>query len=175
MVSNRVEREGLTGQEDARNRAVQLARGPYQGLTHYHLQEVLAERPVYTLDHDIDVYKPVICGNSRILCSRGPGPGAGARYPRGLRERRRDPPRRIGEQGGARGRPHATCEEYAHKIDRDKPRWVCKPIERQRIAHGDNLTPTLQEIKYQGSWLGRTRPPEGVQMVEEQSGARRLP
>ena len=104
MVLNRVEREGLTGQEaarliglsvrqtgrllaayreegvaalahvnrglttvhriseDARNRAVELARGPCQGLTHYHLQEVLAERPVYTLDHDIDVYKPVICG-----------------------------------------------------------------------------------------------------------------
>ena len=86
MVLNRVEREGLTGEEaaglmglslrqvrrllaayrkegvaalahgnrgqppahriseDTRNRVVELARGPYQGLNHYHLQEVLAER-----------------------------------------------------------------------------------------------------------------------------------
>ena len=86
MVLNRVEREGLTGEdaaglmglslrqvrrllaayrkegvaalahgnrgrppahrisEDTRNRVVTLAQGAYQGLNHYHLQEVLAER-----------------------------------------------------------------------------------------------------------------------------------
>ena len=121
MVLNRVEREGLTGEEaaglmglslrqvrrllaayrkegvaalahgnrgrapvhriseDTRNRVVELARGTYEGLNHYHLQEVLAEREELVLSRS-SLWR-ILTGAGKPAPAAAPAPHRRERYP----------------------------------------------------------------------------------------------